>query len=72
MVFMLSAGSLLVPAIINSTTGNWFTQTIQGVMLEEQNWNGGAAFAFLLLIVCTLIVVLAMRVFRVKLSDIAK
>ncbi len=72
MVFMLSAGSLLVPAIIGSTSGNWFTQTIQGVMLEEQNWNGGAAFAFLLLIVCTLIVVLAMRVFRVKLSDIAK
>jgi spermidine/putrescine transport system permease protein len=72
MVFMLSAGSLLVPAIIGSTTGNWFTQTIQGVMLEEQNWNGGAAFAFLLLIVCTLIVVLAMWVFRVKLSDIAK
>lgn len=72
MVFMLSAGSLLVPAIIGSTTGNWFTQTIQGVMLEEQNWNGGAAFAFLLLIVCTLIVVLAMRIFNVKLSDIAK
>ena len=72
MVFMLSAGSLLVPAIIGSTTGNWFTQTIQGVMLEEQNWNGGAAFAFLLLIVCTLIVVLAMWLFRVKLSDIAR
>jgi spermidine/putrescine transport system permease protein len=71
MVFMLSAGSLLVPAIIGSTSGNWFTQTIQGVMLEEQNWNGGAAFAFLLLIVCTLMVVIAMRVFRVKLSDIA-
>ncbi len=72
MVFMLSAGSLLVPAIIGSTSGNWFTQTIQGVMLEEQNWNGGAAFAFLLLIVCTLMVVIAMRLFSVKLSDIAK
>lgn len=72
MVFMLSAGSLLVPAIINSTTGNWFTQTIQGIMLEGQDWNAGAAFAFMLLLVCTLIVSLAMRVFRVKLSDIAK
>ena len=72
MVFMLSAGSLLVPAIINSTTGNWFTQTIQGIMLEGQDWNAGAAFAFMLLIVCTLIVTLAMWVFRVKLSDIAK
>jgi spermidine/putrescine transport system permease protein len=72
MVFMLSAGSLLVPAIINSTTGNWFTQTIQGIMLEGQDWNAGAAFAFMLLLFCTLAVSAAMRVFRVKLSDIAK
>ena len=72
MVFMLSAGSLLVPAIINSTTGNWFTQTIQGIMLEGQDWNAGAAFAFMLLLVCTLMVSLAMWLFKVKLSDIAK
>ncbi len=72
MVFMLSAGSLLVPAIMGSTTSGWFTQTIQGIMLEEHDWNTGAAFAFMLLIVCTLVVSLAMRVFKVKLSDIAK
>ncbi len=72
MVFMLSAGSLLVPAILNSTTGNWFTQTIQSIMLEQQDWNTGAAFAFMLLLACTLVVSLAMRVFGVKLSDIAK
>ncbi|MBH1973583.1 MAG: ABC transporter permease [Rhodobacteraceae bacterium] len=72
MVFMLSAGSLLVPAILNSTTGNWFTQTIQGIMLEQQDWNTGAAFAFMLLLACTIVVSLAMRVFGVKLSDIAK
>ena len=72
MVFMLSAGSLLVPAILNSTTGNWFTQTIQGIMLEQQDWNTGAAFAFMLLLACTVVVSLAMRVFGVKLSDIAK
>jgi spermidine/putrescine transport system permease protein len=72
MVFMLSAGSLLVPSILGSTTSGWFTQTIQGIMLEEQDWNSGAAFAFMLLIVCTLVVTLAMWVFRVKLSDIAK
>jgi spermidine/putrescine transport system permease protein len=72
MVFMLSAGSLLVPAVLGSTTSGWFTQTIQGIMLEEQDWNSGAAFAFMLLIVCTLVVSFAMWVFRVKLSDIAK
>ncbi len=72
MVFMLSAGSLLVPSIMGSTTSAWFTQTIQGIMLEEQDWNTGAAFAFMLLIVCTLFVSLMMRLFGVKLSDIAK
>ena len=72
MVFMLSAGSLLVPSLLGSTTSGWFTQTIQGVMLEEQDWNTGAAFAFMLLIVCTIFVSVMMRVFGVKLSDIAK
>jgi spermidine/putrescine transport system permease protein len=72
MVFMLSAGSLLVPVLLGSTTSSWFTQTIQGVMLEESDWNTGAAFAFLLLMVCTLFVSLMMRVFGVRLSDIAK
>ncbi len=72
MVFMLSAGSLLVPAIMGSTTSGWFTQTIQGIMLEENDWNTGAAFAFMLLLVCTIAVTLAMRIFRVKLSDMAK
>ena len=72
MVFMLSAGSLLVPTLLGSTTSGWFTQTIQGIMLEASDWNTGAAFAYMLLIVCTAFVSLAMWVFRVKLSDIAK
>jgi spermidine/putrescine transport system permease protein len=72
MVFMLSAGSLLVPSLLGSTTSGWFTQTIQGIMLDSQDWNTGAAFAFMLLLVCTIFVSLAMRVFGVKLSDIAK
>ncbi len=72
MVFMLSAGSLLVPSLLGSTTSGWFTQTIQGIMLDSQDWNAGAAFAFMLLLACTLFVSLAMRVFGVKLSDIAK
>ena len=72
MVFMLSSGSLLVPSLLGSTTSGWFTQTIQAIMLEAQDWNTGAAFAFMLLFVCTIFVSLAMRVFGVKLSDIAK
>jgi spermidine/putrescine transport system permease protein len=72
MVFMLSAGSILVPTLLASTNSRWFTEIIQQWMFESQDWNTGAAYAFLLLILCTVFVSVAMRVFRVKLSDIAK
>lgn len=72
MVFMLSAGSLLVPTLLGSTTSQWFTQTIQQWMLDALDWNTAAAYAFLLLLMCTLFVSLVMKVFHVKLSDIAK
>ena len=39
---------------------------------KAQDWNTGSAYAFLLLILCTVFVSVVMRVFRVKLSDIAK
>lgn len=72
MVFMLSAGSLLVPSILGSTTSQWFTQTIDQWFKDALDWNTASAYAFLLLLVCTLFVTLAMWVFRVRLSDIAK
>lgn len=72
MVFMLSAGSLLVPSILGSTTSQWFTQTIDQWFKDALDWNTASAYAFILLLLCTVFVTLAMRVFKVKLSDIAK
>lgn len=72
MVFMLSAGSILVPTLLASTNSRWFTEIIQQWMFESLDWNTGAAYAFLLLILCTLFVTVVMRLFSVKLSDIAK
>ncbi|PZR00183.1 MAG: ABC transporter permease [Cereibacter sphaeroides] len=72
MVFMLSAGSILVPTLLGSTNSRWFTEIIQQWMFESQDWNTGSAYAFLLLILCSVFVSVVMRVFRVKLSDIAK
>jgi spermidine/putrescine transport system permease protein len=72
MVFMLAAGSLLVPSLLGSPTSLWFTQTIQQWMLEAQDWNTGAAYSFMYLLLCTFIVSLVMWMFKVKLSDIAK
>jgi len=72
MVFMLSAGSLLVPSILGSTTSQWFTQTIDQWFKDALDWNTASAYAFLLLILCTVFVTVAMKLFKVKLSDIAK
>lgn len=72
MVFMLSAGSILVPSLLASTNSRWFTEIIQQWIFESLDWNTGSAYAFLLLILCTVFVTVVMRVFRVKLSDIAK
>lgn len=71
-VFMLAVGSILVPTLVGSTRSRWFTEIIQQWMFESQDWNTGAAYAFLLLIVCTIFVTLAMRFFKVGLADIAK
>ena len=72
MVFMLSAGSLLVPTVVGSTKANWFPQTIYTWFNDALDWNTGAAYSMIFLLVCILFVILAMRVFKVKLSDIAK
>jgi len=71
-VFMLSAGSILVPSLLASTTSRWFTEIIQQWMFESQDWNTGSAYAFLLMLACTIFVTVVMRLFRVRLSDIAK
>nr|WP_255599459.1 ABC transporter permease [Afifella sp. IM 167] len=73
MTFMLSAGSYSVPQIMTrGTSGDWFSQTIYRQFFESNNWNNGAAYAFTLLIVCTLFIFLMMLVFRVGVRDIAR
>jgi spermidine/putrescine transport system permease protein len=72
MVFMLSAGSIIVPSILASPGSRWFTQIIQQFMFEGQDWNTGSAYAFLLLVLCTVFVSLMMRLLNVRLVDIAK
>lgn len=70
MVFMLSAGSLVVPDLLGSPNSLWFTQTIQQWMLEALDWNTGAAYSMLFLFLCTFVVIGMMRAFKVRLSDI--
>lgn len=72
MVFMLSAGSILVPTLMASNSSPWFTQIVQQFMFDGNDWNTGSAYAFLLLVLCTGFVTVMMKIFRVGLADIAK
>ena len=72
MVFMLSAGSIIVPSLLASPSSRWFTEVIQQWMFEAQDWNTGSAYAFLLLLICTIFVSIMMRLFKVRLADIAQ
>jgi spermidine/putrescine transport system permease protein len=73
MTFMLSAGSYAVPYIMTrGIAAPWFTQLIYNKFFESNNWNAGAAYAFTLLITCTLFIFLLMRIFKVGIKDIAR
>ena len=50
----------------------WFTQIIYRTFFESVNWSRGAAYAVILLVVCTLFVLLMMRIFKVKLGEIGR
>jgi spermidine/putrescine transport system permease protein len=72
MVFMLSAGSVIVPSTLAAPNSRWFTEIIQQWFFEGLDWNVGSAYAFLLLVLCIVFVSLVMRVLNVRLVDIAK
>ncbi|TPI57345.1 ABC transporter permease [Mesorhizobium sp. B3-1-3] len=72
MVFMMSAGALFVPRLLASTTSRWFTEVIMQWFFEGLDWNTGSAYAFLLLLICTAFVSAMIRIFGVKLADIAR
>lgn len=72
MTFMLAAGSYAVPALLGGPQSRWFTEVIYNWFFEGGNWNQGAAYAFILLVLCVGFILLMMRLFRVGLTDIAK
>ncbi|PWR23473.1 ABC transporter permease [Zavarzinia compransoris] len=72
MVFMLAAGSYAVPALLGSPNSRWFTEIIYNWFFEGGNWNQGAAYAFILLLLCVGFIFAMMRVFRVSLGELTR
>jgi spermidine/putrescine transport system permease protein len=72
MVFMLAAGALAAPQILGGPSNLWFTQLIYRQFFESVNWPRGAAYAIILLVACTVLVLLVMRLFKVRLGEIGR
>jgi spermidine/putrescine transport system permease protein len=70
-MFMLCAGSYIVPVLLGGRSSFWFTQAIES-QFSVLNWNGGSAYALVLELICLVFVMVMMRVFRVTLRDIAR
>lgn len=72
MVFMLAAGSYAVPALLGSPNSRWFTEIIYNWFFEGGNWNQGAAYAFILLLLCVGFIFAMMKTFRVSLGELTR
>ena len=72
MVFMLTAGALAAPQILGGPSSLWFTQRVYELFNKAIHWPRGSAYAFVLLVACIIIVLLLMRLFKVRLGEIAR
>lgn len=72
MVFMLAAGALAAPQILGGPSSLWFTQVIYDWFNQGANWPQGSAYAFVLLASCLVFVLAVMRIFKVRLGEIAR
>ncbi len=66
-VFMLTLGNYLTPTLLGGKNSLWFTEQIYTQFITRFNWEQGAAFGFLLLVLSTAIVWLALRADRAAL-----
>jgi spermidine/putrescine transport system permease protein len=67
-VFMLTLGNYLTPTLLGGKNSLWFTEQIY----TRFNWEQGAAFGFLLLILSTLIVWLGLKLSGQRFGDVMR
>ena len=72
MVFMLSAGSLAAPQFLGGPRTLWFTAIVYDFFFQNFNWPRGAAYAFILLTGCIILVMAMLRLFKVSLGETIK
>jgi len=70
-VFMLALGNYLTPNLMGGKNSLWFTEQIYNQFIASFNWNQGAAFGFLLLVLSSAIIWIGLKVTRQKLGEVA-
>ena len=63
-VFMLTLGNYLTPNLMGGKNSLWFTEQIYNEFIASFNWNQGAAFGFLLLLLSSAIIWIGLKLSR--------
>jgi len=71
MTFMLAAGTVAAPQLLGSPSSFWFTQVIN-TNFECANWNQGAAYATLLMLLCMIFMFIMLKIFKVGLKELTQ
>ena len=71
-VFMLTLGNYLTPALLGGKNSLWFTEQIYNQFITRFNWESGSAFGFLLLFLSSVIVFVGLKLAKQTLSDTVK
>jgi spermidine/putrescine transport system permease protein len=71
MTFMLAAGTVAAPQLLGSPSSFWFTQVIN-TNFETANWNQGAAYATLLMLLCMIFMFIMLKLFKVGLKELTQ
>jgi spermidine/putrescine transport system permease protein len=71
-VFMLVLGSYLTPKLMGGKNALWFTEQIYNQIIVYFNWNQGSAFGFLLLLLSSLIIWIALKLTGQQFTKVVK
>ena len=71
-VFMLTLGNYLTPNLIGGKNSLWFTEQIYNQFIASFNWNQGAAFGFLLLVLSSTIIWIGLKLTGQRLSRVVQ
>ncbi len=72
MVFMLSLGNYISVTLLGGKNSLWFTEQIYNQFILRFNWNQGAAFGILLLILSSFIVWVGLKVSGQEIEEVLK